>query len=59
MHLTILKRKNNPGRCSRLDHGVKYLFFLMGSPLIGGFVEGQHGKKKSGVERQNGWRPTS
>jgi len=30
----------------------------MGSPIIGGFVEEQHGKKKSGVERQNDWLPS-
>jgi hypothetical protein len=27
--------------------------FVMGNPLIGGFVETQHETKKSGVERQN------
>jgi hypothetical protein len=51
------KRNKNPGLCVRLDHGVKFLFFLMESPLIGGSVEGQHeinsqawsGKKTDGL----------
>ena len=34
------KRKKNPGRCLRFDHGVKYLFSFYGKPAIDCFVEG-------------------
>jgi hypothetical protein len=37
-----IKRNKNPGLCLRLDHGVDSCSFLTESPLIGGFVEGQH-----------------
>jgi hypothetical protein len=39
---------------SRLDHGVIWIYSLMKSPLIEGFVEKQYEIKKSGVEERNG-----
>jgi hypothetical protein len=37
-----LKRNKNSVLCLLLDYGVKFLVFFLESPLIGGFVEGQH-----------------
>jgi hypothetical protein len=45
-----LKWKKIPGRCLRLDHGVKYLFFLNGKPANRRFCRGTTRNKKSGVD---------
>jgi len=48
-----LKRNKNPGGACGLFIRLNTCSVLMESPQIGGFVEGQHEIKKSGVERQN------
>jgi hypothetical protein len=45
------KRKKNPGRCLRLEYGVKYLFSFNGKPANRRFCRGTTRNKKFGVER--------
>jgi hypothetical protein len=46
------KRNKKPGLCLRLNHGVKFLFSLVGKPANRRFCRGTTRNEKFGIERQ-------
>ena len=56
---SLFKTEQDPGRYLRLDHGAKYLFSFDRKPAYRLFCQGSTRSKKSCVDRQNDWWPTS